>query len=637
MNFFQYQDQARRQTRWLVVLFVLAVVTIVVVIDLLVVFVLGMDASGLAEQQGVFSTALFTSNWPLLAGTSAATISIVGLASLFRMAALRSGGGKVARDLGGTLVTSDTRDANKRRLRNVVEEMALASGIPTPEIYVLEQEDGINAFAAGFSPSDAAIAVTRGALETFTRDELQGVIAHEFSHIFNGDMRLNIRLMGALFGILVLALIGRRILHGARYTRSSRNSGAGAILLIAVAVTAVGYIGLFFGRLIKSAVSRQREYLADASAVQFTRHPGGIAGALKKIAVHSSGSYLDAESEEVSHMLFGAGTRQHLLATHPPLLDRIRRIQPDFQEQELRDIRDRAERASEREEARAKRVAGQSDRKILFDTGKLINSIGNPGWEQLVIAAGLAASIPDDVKSAARSAEWAPAVMLLLLLDGNPELREQQLLIISQQMGERSEVQVHSLMGSMPQVRAEQRLPLLELCFPALKRRPATFLDSLMKTIEMMIHADGKVDVFEYVLAKLIRMHLDDAANPAAAVVSGKYTVATCSAEISELLSILAIHGHSTTAAAEAALGAGLDQLEIPRAGMVKPLENWHRAMDQALARLDRLKPAQKEKLIAALLATVTYDQQLVVEEIELMRAVCAAIHTPLPAMAIKS
>ena len=637
MNFFQYQDQARRQTRRLVVLFMLAVLTIVAVIDVVVLFTLGFDAETLANQQGIFTVELITSNWPLLAATTAVTLGVIGLASLFRMASLRDGGGKVARDLGGTLVTSDTRDANKRRLRNVVEEMALASGIPTPEIYVLEQESGINAFAAGFSPSDAAVAVTRGALETFTRDELQGVIAHEFSHIFNGDMRLNIRLMGVLFGILVLAIVGRRVLFSARYTRSSKDSGAGAILLIAVAVTAVGYIGLFFGRMIKSAVSRQREYLADASAVQFTRHPDGIAGALKKIAVHSGESYLETEAEEVSHMLFGSGRAQHFLATHPPLLDRIRRIQPDFQEEELKVIRDRAERASEREEARVKRAAKQKDQHSFFDPEKLIDSIGNPNWEQLVVAAGLAASIPGDVKSAAHSSEWAPEVMLLLLLDADTQIREEQLLIINQQMGEQSEIQVRGLMGSMPNVQAEQRLPLLEMCFPALKRRPADYLDGLMTTIRMMVHADGKVDVFEYVLAKLLQMHLDDAANPSTAGTGGNLTTVKCATDISRLLAILAIHGHESMSTAQGALAAGLKHLDLPPAeGMEQP-DDWHRAMDKALGRLDTLKPAEKEKLVSALLITVTFDQQLRAEEIELMRAVCAAIHTPLPTMPVRA
>ena len=226
MNFFEYQEQARRQSRWLVFLFILAVVTIIVVIDFAILVAFG--AMDIEQQQGLFSIQTLTSNiHTLIAGALVTTLVIV-LASLFKTFALRSGGGKVARDLGGVLVEADAQDPLRRRLYNVVEEIALASGISVPEIYVLEQESAINAFAAGFSPADAAVAVTRGALEKLNRNELQGVIAHEFSHIFNGDMRLNIRLMGALFGILVLALIGRRVLHGSYYVGRSRNSNGGA-------------------------------------------------------------------------------------------------------------------------------------------------------------------------------------------------------------------------------------------------------------------------------------------------------------------------------------------------------------------------------------------------------------------------
>ena len=324
MNFFEYQEQARRQSRWLVFLFILAVIIIVIVIDLAMLVAFGVMNT--EQQQSLFSTQSLQANGPALLGGALVTAGVIAVASLFKTATLRSGGGKVARDLGGVLVEADARDPLRRRLYNVVEEIALASGIAVPEIYVLEQESGINAFAAGFTPADAAVAVTRGALEKLNRGELQGVIAHEFSHIFNGDMCLNIRLMGALFGILVLSLIGRRVLHGSYYVGRSKNSNGGAIVLVAVAVMLVGYIGLFFGRWIKSAVSRQREFLADASAVQFTRDPDGIAGALKKIAVYSDASYLNVETEEVSHMLFGNGEKMSMFSTHPPLNEPIGRI-----------------------------------------------------------------------------------------------------------------------------------------------------------------------------------------------------------------------------------------------------------------------------------------------------------------------
>ena len=273
MNFFEHQDRARKQSRRLIFVFMLAVLAIVAAINLILLLVMGVTGYEVGEQT-LSPVELVKANAHLLAGGAIACVAVIGLASLFKTASLRSGGGQVARQLGGTLVESDTRDAKRRRLRNVVEEIALASGVPVPEIYVLEQESGINAFAAGFTPSDAAVAVTRGALEKLDRNELQGVIAHEFSHILNGDMRINIRLMGALFGILLLAIIGRRVLIHSHFAGRSRDKNGAAVLLIAFGLMAVGYIGLFFGRWIKAAVSRQREYLADASAVQFTRDPG---------------------------------------------------------------------------------------------------------------------------------------------------------------------------------------------------------------------------------------------------------------------------------------------------------------------------------------------------------------------------
>ena len=257
MNFFEHQDQARRNTRWLLFLFLMAVLAIVGVIDFAVLVMLGSHQVDVTQTLQLSD--LLVANRRLLIGVSCATLLVIGLASAYRIILLKTGGGQVAEELGGTALPSSPEDPLHQRLRNVVEEIALASGVPVPEIYVLEHEQGINAFAAGFTPADAAVAVTRGALEKLSRSELQGVIAHEFSHVFNGDMRLNIRLMGALFGILVLAVAGRRILFHTRYARS-RNKEGMVIVLLGAALMVAGYVGLFFGRWIKSAVSRQREY-----------------------------------------------------------------------------------------------------------------------------------------------------------------------------------------------------------------------------------------------------------------------------------------------------------------------------------------------------------------------------------------
>ncbi|MGZ5577178.1 MAG: M48 family metallopeptidase, partial [Methylobacter sp.] len=340
MNFFQSQDNARRQTRSLILMFILAVIAIVAAVNL----VIAMLIINTGNEAGAATLPDFNwvmNNLALVAGVSASTIGFISLSSLYKIASLSAGGGKVARSLGATLITAENKDPLRRRLYNVVEEMAIASSIPMPEVYVLEREPGINAFAAGFTTGDAAVTVTRGTLEMLTRDELQGVIGHEFSHILNGDMRLSTRLMGILFGILVIGLIGRAVLNSTRYgtirSDNSRRDNTAAIYLAGLGLFLIGYIGVFFGQMIKAAVSRQREFLADASAVQFTRQTQGIAGALKKIAAAQQGSELQTvDAEEVSHMLFATGMSfSSLWATHPPLLQRIKALEPNFDESEI--------------------------------------------------------------------------------------------------------------------------------------------------------------------------------------------------------------------------------------------------------------------------------------------------------------
>jgi len=646
LNFFEHQDRARRQSRRLIAAFILAVLAIVVAIDAILLLVVGFT-SGDPSAAPMPLSGMLNANLPLLAGGAVITTGVIGLASLFRIASLRAGGGQVARQLGGSLVDSDTRDFKRSRLRNVVEEIALASGVPVPEIYVLDQESGINAFAAGYTPADAAVAVTRGALETMERDELQGVIAHEFSHVLNGDMRLNIRLMGTLFGILLLALIGRRVLVHARFGRHGKNGAA--VLLVAAGLMVVGYVGLFFGRWIKAAVSRQREYLADASAVQFTRDPGGIGDALKKIAVYTDGSYLKADTEEVSHMLFGDGERMMLFSTHPPLLERIRRIDPGFRPEELETtaasiLRERARDREEAEQSAKRDLADdrQNMRGGVFDAGRLVEQIGNPDWARILTAAAAAAALPDNIRRAAHSTEWAPEALFYALLDRDEELRERQLLAIAQRMGADSEAQVRALLQSGGPPRAEQRLPLLDVAFPALKRRPPEFVTQVLGTVKALIDTDGRVDVFEFLLARVISQHLWESQNPGAVRVSGNKALAACRDDCLTVMTVLARQGHADghgdgqggNVAAQAAFEAGCETLGVdPGEAMPEP-GDWVAALDSALSRLDRLRPADKEILVRALAAVVTHDGRMVVAELELLRAACALIHVPLPLLA---
>ncbi len=631
MNFFEYQEQARRQSRWLVILFILAVLIIVVVIDVAILVAFGFMNT--EQQQFVFGLQALKANMPVLLGGAAVTIAVIAIASLFKTASLRSGGGKVARDLGGVLVEADANDPLRRRLYNVVEEIALASGTSVPEIYVLEQESGINAFAAGFSPADAAVAVTRGALEKLNRGELQGVIAHEFSHIFNGDMRLNIRLMGALFGILVLSLIGRRVLHGSYYVGRSKNSNGGAIVLVAVAVTLVGYIGLFFGRWIKSAVSRQREYLADASAVQFTRDPDGIAGALKKIAIYSDASYLNVETEEVSHMLFGNGEKMSMFSTHPPLNKRIQRIDKSFKPDDLVDLAKKIQRQGqvEAEEAARQQKKAESSGGGMFDAGNLVDQIGHPDFSRILMAATLAASIPEEISRAAHSNQWATEVLFYCLLDRDDDIREQQLLFVAQNMGNDSEARVRGLWSAEPELAREQRLPLLEISIPELKRRPPDHVSKVLSTVRALNEADGQTDVFEYLMAKIIAQHLWESVNPQRVRLSGKKSLAQVIEKARGVLAVLAVHGNDSAETVESAYRAGDILLGADAGASMPVIEDWSEFLDDALPALDQLKPADKEKLVKALIATVMADEKVAVSEMELLRVVCLVIHVPLP------
>ena len=618
MNFFEHQQAAKSRTRWLVLLFALAVILIITLVDLVLLIAFGEYPESVADGD------YFSANAGGLIAGAVATALLILLASLFRFITLSAGGGKVARELGGTLVDADTRDFKRRQLRNVVEEMSIAAGIPVPEIYVLEKEQGINAFAAGLTTSDAAIAVTSGLLDSLSREELQGVIAHEFSHVLNGDMRLNLRLMGLLFGILVIAIIGRKILHGASRARSGKD-GAGAAM-IGLAVMLIGYSGLFFGRWIKAAVSRQREFLADASAVQFTRNPDSIGGALKKIAVSNAGTQMTEDTEEVAHMLFGQGARTHFFATHPPVLERIRRIQPGFREAELADVRRRLERRLAAGSEQREQTAAQASSM----TGNLIDLVGNPDLQRLLNAALLVAAIPGEIMDAAHSVEWAPALLLYSLLDDEQEIRSRQLGIIARELGLETESQVTYLLARQPILPAEQRLPLFELAFPAVKRRPAGELRQLHIALGKLVSADNRIDSFEYLLARLIQQHLDEAGNPAGVRLSGGLLLERAAQEAQLVLAVLAGRGHRDPETAGRAFAEGLDAMGLPPVAYA-PADDWTTALDEALPRLNLLGPKQKQRLVDGLVACIMQDQKVATVELELLRVLCGAIHVPLP------
>ena len=658
MDFFAQQDRARRQTRWLVLLFILAAIAIVVAVDFVVLTVaanIGNDSGRLIAP----ATHWIGQHTGLLSVTSLATAALIAMASLFRIATLGSGGGKVARSLGGTLISPDTQDPLRRRLLNVVEEMAIASGVPVPEVYVLEQEQGLNAFAAGFTPGDAAIAVTRGSLESFDRNELQGVIAHEFSHVLNGDMRLNMRLVGVLFGILVISVIGRTILRSVRHARfrSSRSNDKGGGILVVVAVglalAVIGYLGLLLARLIKAGVSRQREYLADASAVQFTRQTDGISGALKKIGYGASSLIQDSDGEEVSHMLFANGLRSffNLYATHPPIEERIRALEPGFDAEGY--VRDRAKQAAARElsveqegasaEAAAPGAQMQWSRLmeslLILTPGAVSNSIGNPSDEHVQHAAELRRLIPAAVHRAAQSRSGALLLTVALLLDEDADLRRQQLTRLSSAFGPEHRSMIGQLHSQVQELGVRFRLPLMELAFPALKQRPREQIEAFAGLVVELIEADGKVDSFEYLLSRSLLSQLRDADRPQRAGRGRATKLVKCIDELHTLFSVVARLGHREgDEAARDAYQVGMLALLPSNVDWrdYDPPRQWVKQMDAALEKLDRLPAMAKEELVKALTTSISHDGKVTVSEAELLRAVCATLHCPLPPFVLK-
>ena len=641
MNFFAAQDQARRASRRLVLAYIVSTVLIVAGVTAIVGFALfSFTDSGYGYTAGQFAQA----NAGILLGVALlATLFILG-ASMFKTAALSSGGGTVASQMGGTLVPADVQEPLRRRLRNVVEEMAIASGVPVPEIYVLEEESGINAFAAGFTPSDAAIAVTRGTLELLERDELQGVIAHEFSHILNGDMRLNIRLMGVLFGIMVLSLIGRLIVRGGYHTSivsSRRDRGAPVVLMVGLGLAILGGIGMFFARVIKAGVSRQREYLADASAVQFTRQSEGIANALKKIGGYSQGSLIQAaDPEEVSHMLFGSGAKlAGMFATHPPLVERIQALDPGFKETDFPRVDPRQFRGDDRERpADVSDFAGTVTTALATGGAQVLaesiaETVGQPENEHVEYAQHLRQSIPESLYDAAHSSEFAYLLTIALILDRSGKVVDRQLVLAREQLGTERAALLKRYYDELAGTGPEYRLPLLEIAFPALKLRPTQELSYLVSLATRMIEIDGEIDLYEYCFYRILMSNLGKAVDPSGGRRALRSKRSDLRASTIGLLGVLADYGHDNEEERQAAFVTGVATLgDWAKA---YPYESQRKftvaVLDHSLDILLGLNSKGKESLLRAISATAGHDGKLTVTEAELIRAVCATLDYPLP------
>ena len=491
--------------------------------------------------------------------------------------------------------------------------------------------------------------MTQGCLDKLTRDELQGVIAHEFSHVLNGDMRLNIRLMGVVFGILVIGIAGRKLIEN---TGRSRDSGG--VVAFGIAILIIGYIGVFFGRLIKAGISRQREYLADASAVQFTRQTVGIAGALKKIGGLAEGSKLaSAETEEVSHMLFGDGVGYSaLFATHPPLEARIKILEPTFNPREFAEIARAWAQPVQVGDAEGAQVsiAGfapanfvasapvataavlpQADAEIALTPKKVIKQVAQPGSDDYRTATAIHTTISERVRAFAYAPERCAQVVFALALDAAGDVRDKQLRLIEKRYDDAARAGVEEIAGEIADLHPLQRLPLAQLAFPALRRRPRPELQIFLIALNELIQADGRVQLEEYCLAKLVGVQVIDSLDPSKAKTSGSNKLADCKREVTDVIAIIARYGNDDAGEAERAYLLGMHEVLPDAIDVYAPPDDFAVALDKALPKLDLLAPVGKELLIKGLTRAIGADGKVAISEAELLRTICAGLHCPLP------
>lgn len=659
MNFFRAQENARRSTGFLLLLFTLAVVALIAAANLMVMsaFFFTNDSkhaavstsasngpAGTSLQPTSYSAFLETFDWSVFGVVSLIVVGVVAVGTFYKLLLLREGGMGVATMLGGRLVSHETRDPSEKRLINVVEEMAIAAGIPVPMVYVLDHEAGLNAFAAGFTSGDAVIGVTKGLLTRLTRDELQGVIAHEFSHIFNGDMRLNMRLIGVLHGILVIGLIGEFILRSMRYS-SGRRDGAGAAMALGVGLLIIGYGGTFFGKMIKAAVSRQREYLADASAVQYTRNPGGIANALKVIGGASTGSTLmHPRASQLSHAYFAGGVPtiiNFLFGTHPPLADRIRTLEPHWNGEFIARLPNSTKDEPDGNSPPNKSAQDPLKRGVATTAiaAAIIERVGQIGIENFGYAHGQLSAIPSQLVEAAHEPFGARALLYMLLLDENETIRAKQVAYLKAN----SEIELFEFLQRIlpfkSQLDLSLRLPLIDLAVPALRQLSQEQRKRFQSKLRHLMEADRNIDLFEWCLEKLVQHHLDDASPEGRAMKRGAQSRGLMSmADRCELVvSVLAHASQIDERSAQVGFDAAMSVLGWPSTKLVPKEALKLSEFESAMQALAQTKPLQKPLLLKALTATALSDGKLDPREIELLRAFSAILNCPIPPLAIES
>lgn len=663
MDFFGAQDRAKANTFKLGILFFMAVIFLCLgmylVIDLAHFFVTK------EEEESFQVSDLF--NFQIFILSIGGTLSVIIISILIKASSLSGGGEKVATMLGGEKINPMTQDPHERKVLNVVEEMAIASGVPTPDVYQMPS-DAINAFAAGTELDNAVIGVTVGCIEKLSRDELQGVIAHEFSHILNQDMKINIRLMGIVFGIMVIAIIGRYLLEiAARSGGGDNKKGALPFIFVGLAIFVLGSAGLFFSRWIKSSISKQREYLADAAAVQFTRNPDGIAGALKKIGASSYGSKVEgSSSEEASHMFFAnVVTNNFAFATHPPLTERIRRIDPNF-DGKFGTIEEspkpKVQKVNEpppsqrKGEALPGNVPGMPEipglpggiivgAAILDEAGRkgmaqsaenASESIGHPTKLQLDYATELRDKLPEQLMDSIHQPMTAIATIFALLIDPkDPAIIKKQKEILKTNAAPGILEESEKALEFIKLLDHQFLLPLAELAAPALRELSASQYNNFKSVAKELISADESIDLFEYTLDKMLESSLDTHFKLKRKPTVQYYSPVGVSREIDIILSCLAYNGSQNDEEAEKAFLSGRSvfqsQKSMPQNSILEREACTLSDVNKAIDGINACSLPIKKSIVQAVGKTIAADGEITRVESELMRAICYGFGCPVP------
>ncbi len=648
MNFFEQQDKAVSNSKKLIVLFILAVVAIIAAVYFPMQwfafeYVLKHkmhQATLVKDNPIIWSYSLF---WKVALGT----LAIIIIGSWMKIRELAEGGQVVAHMMNGRLVDPATRDLQERKLMNVVEEMSIAAGIPVPNVYLLDREFSINAFAAGYTVGDAVIGVTRGTIDKLNREELQGVIAHEFSHILHGDMKLNIKLMGLLYGILSINLIGRAIISFR--DRRDRRSG-GPLILGGIILMIVGWIGYLFGRVIQAAVARQREFLADASAVQYTRNADGIGNALKIIGgyakVPATGSHLlNHHAQEISHMTFGSirfNPTSGWFSSHPRIEERIKAVDPHFrpEQQEKQPPLPYAV-------TQPSTTAFEPQRKIKFGDVELPTSqklnygastmLGNAGTIPILALAHeqqWLSSMDETVQNACRETNTAKAVMYILIAEYNDEAKAH-----FQKLLHERDPQIlpnfEMLWEPVKKMGYESRLKLLDLSVPALRKLSPSECKEFIRTLVQLVELDQKVTMPEYLLVKILQRHLRHHFAPSKTTRVSIYDVYSVQKELIFLLCTIASHGNDVKSQAQSALNAGLVSILPKTSYQMKEINCDYKQIDAVLKTLRKTSFSIRKEILDACAKTAMFDQTVTWSEAELLRAIGDTLDCPLPPMTL--